>query len=67
MEGFKVRKVRNLRVARNFEGARLEGELLASAYERAVPTTAVSVGAVADRSEVGKRADVLEIPIAKGA
>ena len=67
MEGIKVRKVRNLRVERNFEGARLEGELLASAYERAVPTTSVSVGEVTDRSGVGKRTDVSKIPIAKGA
>ena len=67
MEGIKVRKVRNLRVERDFEGARLEGELLASAYERALPTTAVLVGAVADRLAQGKRADVLEIPAAKGA
>ena len=67
MEGFKVRKVRKLRVERNFEGARLEGELLASAYEQVLPTTAVSVGAVVDRHEGGKRADASEIPIAKGA
>lgn len=67
MEGIKVRKVRNLRVERSFEGARLEGELLAAAYERAVPTTSVSVGAVTERSDVGKRTDVSKIPIAKGA
>jgi hypothetical protein len=67
MEGTKVRKVRNLRVERNFEGARLERELLASAYERAVPTTALSIGGVADRPDVGKRADASEIPFAKGA
>jgi hypothetical protein len=67
MEGIEVRKVRNLRVERNFEGARLEGELLASAYERVVPTTSVSMGRVVNRSEVGKQADASEIPIAKGA
>jgi hypothetical protein len=67
MAGFRVRKVRNLRMERNFEGARLERELLASAYERAVPTTAVSIGDVADRSEAGKQANVSDIPLAKGA
>ena len=67
MEGIKVRKMRNLRVERNFEGARLERELLASAYERAVPTTSVSIGGIANRSEMGKRADASEIPFAKGA
>jgi hypothetical protein len=66
MEGIKVRKVRNLRVERNFEGARLEGELLASAYERAVPTTSVSLRR-ADQPDVDKCADGSDIPVAKGA
>ena len=67
MEGIEVRKVRKLRVERDFEGGRLERQLLASAYEGAVPAVAVSVRKVTDERAAGQRGKVLEIPIAKGA
>jgi hypothetical protein len=67
MEGSKVRKLRKLRVERDFEGGRLEGQLLASAYEQAVPAVSVSVGMVADQREASQRGSALEIPVAKGA
>lgn len=45
MEGKKTRRGRELRVARHFEGSRLEEELLAAAYERAFPSVRVALSA----------------------
>lgn len=67
MEGIDCRKVRKLHVEREFEGGRLERQLLASAYEGAVPPVSVSVRKVADECLPGQRSNVSEIPIAKGA
>lgn len=67
MEGIEVRKLRKLRVERSFAGGRLEGQLLALAYEGAVPAVSVSVRRVADQREAGQRGNASKIPIAKGA
>jgi hypothetical protein len=50
MEGKQPRCRRELRVARHFEGSRLERELLAAAYERAFPSVrrARSAGGIGD-------------------
>lgn len=66
MEGTDLRKVRKLRVERVFEGGRLERQLLASAYEGAVPAISVSVRKV-DQCLPNEHGDVSKIPIAKGA
>ena len=67
MEGIEVRKVRKLRVERDFEGGRLERQRLASAYEGTVPAVSVSVRKAANEREAGQRGNASEIPIAKGA
>jgi hypothetical protein len=43
MEGKKPRRRRELKVARHFEGSRIEKELLAAAYERAFPSVRVTL------------------------
>lgn len=67
MEGTDCRKMRKLHVEREFEGSRLERQLLASAYEGAVPSISVSVRKVADECLPDQRSNISEIPIAKGA
>lgn len=66
MEGIEVCKVRKLCVERSFAGGRLEGQLLAAAYEEVVPAVSVSVRVV-DQREASQCGDATPMPIAKGA
>jgi hypothetical protein len=68
MEGAKVRKQGSLCVERNFEGCRLERQLVVSAYEWAVPTVSASGNRVAEvPREDCHRDKALSFAFAKGA
>jgi hypothetical protein len=68
MEGAKVRKRRSLHVERNFEGCRLERQLVVSAYEWAVPTVSASGNRVAEVAREDRQRDkASNFAFAKGA
>ena len=66
MDGIQVRKVRKLHVKREFKGGRLERQMLATAYETAVPPVSAAIRPVADR-HAAQRKKPAEITMAQGA